>query len=118
MDVVRHKCLASYCLKGVWNVYKFRVYYMKIKDIYSSFMQETNGTDVVSTEAQKKIQAILRTQQEKMEWQEYEQYADQIYAATAIAEESGFINGFRCAAILMAECYAGGCNLFQSSDDL
>lgn len=80
---------------------------MKIKDIYNSFMQKTNGTDAVSMAAQKKIQAILRTKQKEMERQEYEHYADQIYAMTAIAEESGFINGFRCAAMLMAECYAG-----------
>lgn len=86
---------------------------MKIKDLYSSFMQKTNGTDDVSTEAQKKIQALLRTKQKEMEWQEYEQYADQIYAATAIAEESGFINGFRCAVMLMAECYAGNSDIIS-----
>ncbi len=117
MFVAGRKAPATYYLKGIGNIYKFRVYDMKIRDIYSSFMQKTNGTDNVSTAAQEKIQAILRTKQKEMEWQEYEQYADQIYAAAAIAEESGFINGFRCAAMLLAECYAGRCDLFQSSDD-
>lgn len=79
--------------------------YMKIKDIYNYFTQESNRKDDVSMEVQKKIQDILIRKKEQMDWKEYEQYADQIYAVAAIAEESGFINGFRHAVLLMAECY-------------
>ena len=56
-------------------------------------------------EAQKKIQDILKKKKEQMDWLEYEKYAEQIYAVAAVAEESGFINGFRHAVLLMAECY-------------
>lgn len=43
---------------------------------------------------------------QELNWQEFEQYRDQIYEISSAAEEAGFINGFKYAVMLMSECYA------------
>lgn len=78
----------------------------KIEAIYDSYIQETKGNDDVSMSAQGKIQEVLRKKKQELEWQEFEQYRDQIYEIASIAEKAGFINGFRYAIRLMGECYA------------
>ena len=78
----------------------------KIKSIYDSFIQETKGNDDASRRIQEKIQNVLREKKQELNWQEFEQYRDQIYEISSAAEEAGFINGFKYAVMLMAECYA------------
>lgn len=80
----------------------------KIKAIYDSFIQETKGKDDVSIRVQEKVQEVLREKKQELVWQEFEQYRDQIYEISSVAEEAGFINGFKYAVILMTECYAKG----------
>ena len=80
--------------------------YTKIQAIYDSYIQETKGNDDVSRRVQEKIQDLLREKKQELEWQEFEQYRDQIYEISSIAEKAGFINGFRYAVRLMGECYA------------
>ena len=79
----------------------------KIKAIYDSYIQETKGNDDASMRVQNKIQEVLRKKKQELDWQEFELYRDQIYEISAVAEEAGFVNGFRYAVNLMAECYAG-----------
>ena len=80
--------------------------YTKIKAIYNSFIQETKGNDDASVRVQEKVQEVLREKKQELDWQEFEQYRDQIYEVSSAAEEAGFINGFKYAVMLMAECYA------------
>lgn len=80
---------------------------IKIKAIYDSYIQETKGNDDASMSAQNKIQVVLRKKKQELDWQEFEQYRDQIYEVSSVAEKAGFINGFRYAVNLMTECYAG-----------
>ena len=49
---------------------------------------------------------MLREKKQELEWQEFEQYRDQIYEISSVAEKAGFINGFKYAVRLMGECYA------------
>ena len=79
----------------------------KIKAIYDSYIQETKGNDDTSISVQNKIQETLRKKKLELDWQEFEQYRDQIYEVSSAAEKAGFINGFRYAVNLMTECYAG-----------
>lgn len=79
----------------------------KIKAIYDSYIQETKGNDDASMRVQDKIQEVLRKKKQELDWQEFEQYRDQIYEVSSVAEEEGFINGFRYAVNLMTECYIG-----------
>ena len=69
----------------------------KIKSIYDSFIQETKGNDDASRRIQEKIQNVLREKKQELDWQEFEQYRDQIYEISSAAEEAGFINGFKYA---------------------
>ena len=69
----------------------------KIKSIYDSFIQETKGNDDASRRIQEKIQNVLREKKQELNWQEFEQYRDQIYEISSAAEEAGFINGFKYA---------------------
>ena len=80
--------------------------YTKIQAIYDSYIQETKGKDNLSISVQEKIQDTLREKKQELEWQEFEQYRDQMYEISSIAEKAGFINGFRYAVKLMGECYA------------
>ena len=77
----------------------------KIKSIYDSFIQETKGNDDASRRIQEKVQNVLREKKQELDWQEFEQYRDQIYEISYTAEEAGFINGFKYAVQLMSECY-------------
>lgn len=79
----------------------------KIKAIYNSYIQETKGNDDAGMRVQNKIQEVLRKKKQELDWQEFEQYRDQIYEVSSVAEEEGFINGFRYAVNLMTECYTG-----------
>ena len=80
--------------------------YTKIQAIYDSYIQETKGNDDASRRVQEKIQDVLREKKQELEWQEFEQYRDQIYEISSIAEKAGFISGFKYAVRLMGECYA------------
>ena len=40
-----------------------------------------------------------------MEPLEYEQYRNKLFQVASIAEEAGFVKGFRYAVLLMAECF-------------
>lgn len=78
----------------------------RIKEIYSTVIQGKEYMDGTGKEAEEKIMALLNDEAQQMERQEYERYRDKIFQAAAIAEEAGFITGFKYAAVLMAECFA------------
>ena len=78
----------------------------KIQAIYDSYIQETKGNDEASRMVQEKIQEVLRENKQELDWKEFEQYRDQIYEISSVAEKAGFINGFKYAVKLMNECYA------------
>ena len=80
--------------------------YTKIQAIYDSYIQETKGKDNLSISVQEKIQDTLREKKQELEWQDFEQYRDQMYEISSIAEKAGFISGFKYAVRLMGECYA------------
>ena len=80
--------------------------YTKIQAIYDSYMQQMNGKDNLSISVQEKIQGVLREKKQELKWQEFEQYRDQMYEISSIAEKAGFISGFKYAVRIMGECYA------------
>lgn len=79
----------------------------KIKEIYDNYIQKTGENDETGQKIQQIIQEILRAAQQELDREKFEQYRDQIYAIAAVAKQGGFINGFRYAVMLMAECYVG-----------
>ena len=83
----------------------------KIKEIYQGCIQENRENDTVSKEIQEQIMLLLKDEKQKMGWKEFEEYRDKIYLVSAISREGGFINGFKYAVMLMAECYADQNNI-------
>lgn len=77
----------------------------KIKEIYNTMIQRTKFTDGTSRDMEKKIKELLKEEESRMESLEYEQYRGKLFQVASIAEEAGFIKGFRYAALLMAECF-------------
>ena len=77
--------------------------YTKIQAIYDSYIQEMKGKDNLSISVQEKIQGVLREKKQELEWQEFEQYRDQMYEISSIAEKAGFISGFKYAVRMRIE---------------
>ena len=77
----------------------------KITEIYNAMIQRTKFTDEISRDLEKKIKGMLKEEEGQMETLEYEQYSNKLFEAASIAEEAGFIKGFRYAVLLMAECF-------------
>lgn len=84
---------------------------IKIREIYNIFNEMSNWNDEASKEIEDKIMEELAEIQQRMEWKEFESYRDKIFAVSEIAKEGGFVNGFKYAVMLMAECYAGKCDI-------
>lgn len=77
----------------------------KIREIYNTMIQRTKFTDGTSSDMEKKIKDLLKEEKLQMESLEYEQYRGKLFQVASIAEEAGFIKGFRYAVLLMAECF-------------
>lgn len=70
-------------------------------------MQETGEARLQREQVEKQIGQMLEGQKETMGENEYERLRDKFYLAAMAGEKGGFVLGFRYAARLMAECYAG-----------
>lgn len=77
----------------------------RIREIYNTMIQRTKFTDEISRDMEKKIKDLLKEEESRMESLEYEQYRNKLFQVAAIAEEAGFIKGFKYAVLLMAECF-------------
>ncbi len=55
-------------------------------------------------EFRKKSKNCFRKKKNKTDWQEYETYRDKIFSAVGVAEEYGFVQGFKYAVMLLKEC--------------
>lgn len=75
-----------------------------IREIYNSKMQKAKYNKI-DEEIELEIQSLLKYEEKQMQPQEYEQYRDKLYQAAFAAKESGFIEGFRYAVRLLAECF-------------
>lgn len=76
-----------------------------IREIHRNMIQNADYKDDIRQEIEKEIEKVLEEERKRMGWQEYEQCRDKMFSVIAIAEEEGFIKGFKYAAILMAECF-------------
>ncbi len=79
----------------------------RIRELYNAMAQTKNGMDEVSKEIYEKIMELTRSEKKAMDWKEYEQYRDKLFLIASIAEEGGFVRGFRYASELMAEVFQG-----------
>lgn len=61
--------------------------------------------DEINQDIQREIEGLLKEENKRMDWQEYEEYRDRAFLIASIAEEGGFIKGFKYAVRLMSECF-------------
>lgn len=78
-----------------------------IKEIYTGIIQGTKYMDDANRDIQNEIEKLFQKKKGAMDWQDYEWYRDKVFAVTSMAEEAGFIKGFRYAAALLLECFSG-----------
>lgn len=78
-----------------------------IKALYRSMIQQTKGGQGERGKIEQEIERILELERSEMESSMYEQYRDKFYQVELLAEETGFVQGFKYAVNLMAECYMG-----------
>lgn len=83
----------------------------KLEEIYNNYVEDTKGNIENTIEIQRKLEKYIREKKEPINQQDLEKFKDQIYEIAAIGEKNGFINGFRYAAMLFAECFAGARNI-------
>lgn len=75
-----------------------------IRKLYRDSLLENGCTDKISKKTLEEIQALLADKEGTMGEQEYECYQDEIFLAASVAEENGFVNGFKYAFRLFSEC--------------
>ncbi|HIZ80905.1 MAG TPA: hypothetical protein H9722_02270 [Candidatus Mediterraneibacter pullistercoris] len=79
----------------------------RIRELYNCMEQKIHGTDIISKEIYEKIMELTQEEKNTMDWRTYEKYRDKLFLVASIAEEGGFVKGFRCASALMAEALHG-----------
>lgn len=76
----------------------------KIKEIYQNLMQETEEMKHHRKIVEQKIESVMEESGNKISKEEYETFRDRFYEVAMVAEENGFILGFRYAVKLIMEC--------------
>lgn len=78
-----------------------------IRKLYHDIAQESESLKYAGKCVDKEIDDLMAEWKTKMEMEEYEKLRDVVYHAALRSEENGFVEGFRMAALIMAECYKG-----------
>ena len=75
-----------------------------IRSLYNSMVQEGMEGDEITRYTNDEIIKLLKEEEDLPSQQEYGTYRDKIFRAACIAEESGFVRGFKYAFHLFMEC--------------
>ena len=73
-----------------------------IRSLYDKVIQEMENTDELNEKLKKELLKLLEVDEKQKD--EYEHYRDMLFRAASIAEENGFVRGFRYAFQLFMEC--------------
>ncbi len=79
----------------------------KIREIYLFLLSETDYLKEVGKKIEKEADRFLKADKVNFSSKTCEEVRDELFALTELAKEEGFIQGFRYAVMLTAECYAG-----------
>ena len=78
----------------------------RIRNIYVNMMKEKKNENKIDSELQEEIIKLLEDNGEHALDAEYEKLRDTAFLIAAMAEENGFVKGFKYAFQLFAECVA------------
>lgn len=76
-----------------------------IREIFNDRV-EKGKYNKIDEEIENEIQRIIKQKEEYLPGKEYEHYRDDMYQAALIGKRGGFMDGFRYAVRLMAECFS------------
>ena len=79
----------------------------KIREIYRFLLSETDYLKGIGKEIDEATERLLKENRVNFRIKTCEEVRDELFALTELAKEEGFIQGFRYAVMLTAECYAG-----------
>lgn len=75
-----------------------------IREMYRNMLREQEGTDKISKGTEEEIRNLLSSEGEGRGQEEYARCRDFAFYIASAAEENGFVQGFRYAFRLFAEC--------------
>lgn len=75
-----------------------------IKEIYNGVVRGSGYMAGADKRIQEEIEKLFQEEKNKTDWREYETYRDKIFSAVGVAEEYGFVQGFKYAVMLLKEC--------------
>lgn len=75
-----------------------------IREIYNGVVRNSGYMESADKRIQDEIEKLFRQEKDGTDWQEYERYRDKIFSAVDVAEEDGFVQGFKYAVMLLKEC--------------
>lgn len=75
-----------------------------IRNIYAKMVQESCNTEKIDKDMQEEILDLLKDEEKRLDAESYNQLRDNTFLIASIAEENGFVKGFRYAFWLFMEC--------------
>ena len=79
-----------------------------IREMYRNMLREQEGTDKISKGTEQEIKNLLSSEGESGGQEGYARCRDCAFYIASAAEENGFVQGFRYAFRLFAECMRDG----------
>ena len=75
-----------------------------IRELYRNMLREQEGADKITRGTEEEIRNLLSGEEKGVGQEEYDKCRDFAFYIASAAEENGFIQGFRYAFRLFAEC--------------
>ncbi|WP_306479941.1 hypothetical protein [Mediterraneibacter sp.] len=76
----------------------------RIREIYLYLLSETDYLKEAGKAIEKETERLLEEDRMNLEKKTHEEVRDELFGLAKAAEENGFIQGFRYAVMLLAEC--------------
>lgn len=75
-----------------------------IRELYNDMLRKTDREGRLGKELEEEIEGLLEGVEKKLGQKEYWEYKDNALYIACAAEEEGFVEGFKYASRLFAEC--------------
>lgn len=76
----------------------------KIRSLYTKMIREENTTEKIDKDMQEEIIGLLQDEVLQMNGESYSKLRDNAFLIASLAEENGFVKGFKYAFWLFVEC--------------
>ena len=80
----------------------------RIREIYHEIIQGTGYMEEANRRVEEETRELLKEEEDVLDRMKYEALRDKLFSAASVAEEEGFVKGFRYGAILVMEMALSG----------